>query len=129
MGLKKSRRAFGPAKGGLLINDDTVVVPVMVKKKIITSNCHWVALHHHIFSGPHHRPPIARRGLHALPWYRPSPDRQRRSALRGSPHRPIAMDAAGAGGAAQPIAAGGRGGVPMDLPREYVSHWQDWDGA
>ena len=39
------------------------------------------------------------------------------------------MDAAGAGGAAQPIAAGGRGGVPMDLPREYVSHWQDWDGA
>ena len=45
--------------------------------------------------------------------------------MRGSPHRPIAMAAAGAAGAAQPIAAG----VPLDLPREYLSHWQDWDGA
>ncbi len=47
-------------------------------------------------------------------------------------HRPIAMEAQGEAGAAQPIAADEAAGVhdaPRDLPEVYLSPWKDWNNA
>jgi hypothetical protein len=69
------------------------------------------------------------------PLVSPSPDCLWRSDIFFCPHRPIAMAAivppaaaVAAPAAAQPIAAAAAG-APQDLPQEYLTHWQDWNGA